>query len=263
MLCSQEQKKSFLEDGAVYLKGAFTDWVELLKQGVEENLKNPGPSFADNVSNGGGRFWDDYCNWQRIPAFQNFIEQSQAARFASELMESKTVQLFHDHVLVKEPGTSMPTPWHQDSPYYFVHGTQTVSFWIPLDAVSKESSLQFLAGSHRWEKEVLPTSWADNSDFYASNRDKFRPVPNADSKEYRDSLRVWEMKPGDAIAFHFRTVHGAKGNPGTSRRRAFSLRLVGDDARYVNREGRTSPPFPGHNMQDGQKLREDWFPYLT
>ena len=113
MLCSQEQKIAFLEDGAVYLPGAFTDWVELLRQGVEENLQNPGPSFADNVSKGGGRFWDDYCNWQRIPAFRMFIEQSRAASFAGELMDSESIQLFHDHVLVKEPGTCMPTPWHQ------------------------------------------------------------------------------------------------------------------------------------------------------
>ena len=37
-------------------------------------------------------------------------------------MQSQTVQLFHDHVLVKEPGTSKDTPWHSDGPYYFVNG---------------------------------------------------------------------------------------------------------------------------------------------
>ena len=31
------------------------------------------------------------------------------------------------------------------------------------------------------------------------------------------------------------TLHGARGNETTARRRAFSLRLVGDDARYVER----------------------------
>jgi hypothetical protein len=37
---------------------------------------------------------------------------------------------------------------------------------------------------------------------------------------------------------------------------------VGDDARYVERPGRTSPPFPGHDMVPGQVLREDWFPVI-
>jgi len=70
------------------------------------------------------------------------------------------------------------------------------------------------------------------------------------------------MEPGDAVAFHYEVLHGARGNTSDTRRRAFSLRLVGDDARYVDRPGPTSPPFPGHDMQPGQKLREDWFPTL-
>jgi ectoine hydroxylase-related dioxygenase (phytanoyl-CoA dioxygenase family) len=68
------------------------------------------------------------------------------------------------------------------------------------------------------------------------------------------------MQPGDAVLFDYRCVHGARGNPGGARRRVLSLRFVGDDARYVERPGRTSPPFPGHDMQAGQRLREDWFP---
>lgn len=57
-------------------------------------------------------------------------------------------------------------------------------------------------------------------------------------------------------------VHGARGNLTAGRRRALSLRYVGDDARYVMRPGRTSPPFPDHGMRDGERLREDWFPVV-
>ena len=39
-------------------------------------------------------------------------------------------------------------------------------------------------------------------------------------------------------------------------------RFVGDDAVYAERPGRTSPPFPGHDMKPGQRLREDWFPVV-
>ncbi|MDA0994490.1 MAG: phytanoyl-CoA dioxygenase, partial [Proteobacteria bacterium] len=62
--------------------------------------------------------------------------------------------------------------------------------------------------------------------------------------------------------FNFKILHGARGNNSDRRRRAFSLRLVGDDARYVTRPGPTSPPFPGHGMTDGQVLRDDWFPFI-
>ena len=64
------------------------------------------------------------------------------------------------------------------------------------------------------------------------------------------------------MAFHYKTVHGARGNLSDRRRRAFSIRWLGDDARYVSRPGRTSPPFPDHGMKDGESLRDDWFPVI-
>jgi ectoine hydroxylase-related dioxygenase (phytanoyl-CoA dioxygenase family) len=256
---SESDIETFARDGVVLIKGLFRDQVALLQAGVERNTASPGPYAAENLKEGeGGRFFDDYCNWTRIPEFREAIKSSPAAHVAARLMQSKTVQLFHDHVLVKEPGTSKPTPWHQDGPYYFVEGTQTVSFWSPLDPVTT-ASLRCVAGSHRWEKPVLPTRWLAETSFYADD-DAYMPVPDPDAEGM--DVREFEMEPGDAVAFNYMTLHGARGNESQTRRRAFSLRLVGDDARYVERPGPTSPPFPGHDMKEGQRLREDWFPML-
>ena len=90
----------------------------------------------------------------------------------------------------------------------------------------------------------------------------YLPVPDPDAEPGKYKVAEWQMQPGDAVAFHYKTVHGARGNMSERRRRAFSVRWVGDDARYVKRPGRTSPPFPGHNMKDGERLREDWFPVV-
>lgn len=249
--------------GAVCLRDVFTDWVELLRAGVERNHNEPGPYFSENaVAEDEGRFWDDYCNWQRIPEFYRFITESNAAQLAAQIMRSKTAQFFHDHVLVKEPNTSKPTPWHQDAPYYFADGTQTVSFWLPLDAVSKAETLRLVAGSNRWSKLVLPVKWLDDAAFYGEQNDQYMALPELDDDHCEESILEWEMQPGDAVLFDFRTVHGARGNSRDHRRRAFSMRWVGDDGHYTERPGRTSPPYPGHDMIDGQKLREDWFPVL-
>ena len=175
-------------------------------------------------------------------------------------MQSETAQIFHDHVLVKEPGTPKPTPWHQDSPYYFVEGQQTVSLWIPLEPV-RAATLRFIGGSHLWPGMVRPVSWADDSDFYGSDQ-TWIDVPDPDADPDKHQVLEWTMDPGDVVLFDYRSVHGARGNMSSTRRRALSLRFVGDDARYVERPGRTSPPYPGHNMQAGQKLREDWFPIV-
>ena len=256
---SEEHIKSFQDDGVVLIKGLFADYVELIQTGIDYNIQNPGRYAAENIKDGeGGRFFDDYCNWNRISQFQEVIKNSKVAEVAAGLMKSKTVQVFHDHVLVKEPGTSKPTPWHQDSPYYFVEGSQTVSFWSPVDAVT-DATLRCVAGSHKWSKPVLPTRWLNEDKFYKDTV-KYMPVPDPDAEGMK--ILEWDMDPGDAVAFHYRILHGARGNETKKRRRAFSLRLVGDDARYVERSGPTSPPFPGHNMKPGDRLREDWFPII-
>lgn len=258
-MMTQDEIAAFQLDGAIVVRGVFADWVDVMAEGVAENMAKPGPYASENdVAE--GRFFDDYCNWLRIPAFEDVVRNSPAAQLAAQAMQSETAQFFHDHVLVKEPGTPKPTPWHQDSPYYFVEGTQTVSLWMPLDSV-QEASLRFIAGSHKWDKLVRPVSWSDNSDFYQSE-DEWTPVPDPDANPDENKILEWAMEPGDAVLFDFRTVHGARGNASNSRRRAVSLRWVGDDARYVERPGRTSPPFPGHDMIAGQHLREDWFPVI-
>ncbi|WP_120498944.1 phytanoyl-CoA dioxygenase family protein [Roseovarius sp. EL26] len=256
-LITQNHVEAFQKDGVVLVKGLFKDHVETIRRGIQRNMTESGQYAAENLKEGeGGRFFDDYCNWTRISEFEDVIRTSPAAAVAADLMCSDRVQVFHDHVLVKEPGTSKPTPWHQDGPYYFVDGMQNVSFWSPVDPV-KGASLRCVAGSHRWEKPVLPTRWLSEENFFADS-DAYMPVPDPDAEGME--IREWEMEPGDAVAFHYGTLHGARGNTTKSRRRAFSLRLVGDDARYVERPGPTSPPFPGHGMKTGDHLREDWFP---
>ena len=262
-LLEPSQINSFRADGAICLRGLFTEWVEQLREGVETNRQHPGPYFAENVTaNEQGSFWDDYCNWQRIAAFRHFIEDSPAAEIAADIMQSSRAQFFHDHVLVKEAFTSKPTPWHQDAPYYFVSGEQTVSFWLPLDTVNEHESLRFIAGSHLWQKPLLPVKWKDDSEFYLGKRDDYIQLPDPDAEDNQLRTLQWTMQPGDAVLFDFRTVHGARANLTANRRRAFSMRWVGDDACYVERPGRTSPPFPGHNMRNGERLREDWFPVI-
>ncbi len=199
-MISQTHIDTYQRDGVVLVKGLLADHVETLRAGVERNMHAPGPYAAENLhKHEAGRFFDDYCNWQRIEEFRDVIEMSSVGQVAAELMQSHTAQMFHDHVLVKEPGTSKPTPWHQDGPYYFVEGRQTVSFWVPLDPVT-DASLRCVAGSHLWEKPVLPTRWLSEEDFYPDT-DTYIPVPDPDE----DGMPVteWVMEPGDAVAFNF------------------------------------------------------------
>ena len=250
---------TFQEDGIAFIPGLFKAHVESLRIGVQKNIEKPGPFAAENTKEGEkGRFFDDYCNWQRIDEFRNAAFDKNVAKTAALLMQSKTVQMFHDHVLVKEAGTLTSTPWHTDGPYYFIKGIKTLSFWVPLDPV-KDATLRMVAGSHKWPKPVLPTKWLSNENFYPTT-DEYLPVPDPE-KEHMD-IKEFKMEPGDDVAFNFNILHGAREATADQRRRAFSLRLLGDDTSYTERPGPTSPPFPQHNMEENQVLRTDWFPFI-
>jgi len=254
----------FRAKGATVVRALFSpDQVALVERGIERNLADPGPLFkVASRDDDPGRFVEDFCNWQRIDEFREVAFASPAADVAGALMGSREVRLYHDHVLVKEPGTQQSTPWHQDQPYYNVDGVQNCSMWMPVDPVAPESTLEFLAGSHLrgW---LMPRTFMDHQAKWFPEG-TLEELP--DIEAHRDDVEIlgWALEPGDAVFFHMLTLHHAYGVPGAHRRRAFSLRFLGDDAVHAPRPWRTSPPFDGleDELADGAPMDHDLFPLL-
>jgi ectoine hydroxylase-related dioxygenase (phytanoyl-CoA dioxygenase family) len=248
----------FQRDGATLLRGVVDPrWLTLLAEGVEYNRTNPSRwahwyTDADRATG----FWTDYVTWPDVEAYRRVAFESGLARTAGRLMASRSVRFFHDHVLVKEPGATEPTPWHHDDPYYCVDGMQNVSMWIALDPVPRETGLSFIARSHRWGRRFVPRRFLDHVP-YGSADDRFELLPSDD--ELLDGQRVigWDVEPGDVVAFHYRTLHGAPGNQSPTRRRAVSLRWLGDDARFGVRPWTTSPPYEPNGLVEGSSLDGD------
>jgi ectoine hydroxylase-related dioxygenase (phytanoyl-CoA dioxygenase family) len=254
----------FWRDGAVVVRGAFTaEQVELARQAIDANLADLSP-FAKRASDGDdGAFIEDFCNWQTIPALERFIRESPAAEIAAALLpESGSVRLYHDHVLVKEPGTRQRTPWHQDIPYYNVAGRLNVSMWIPVDPVPRASTLEFVKGSHLgpW---YMPRSFLDGQAKWFPDG-SLAELPDIDADPERYPVIGWELEPGDAVCFHMLTLHAAGGVSGSNRRRVLSVRFLGDDMVHAVRSWTTSPPFPGlaDELPDGAELDHPLFPVL-
>lgn len=259
-MISQEQIDRFQQDGAVVLRDVFGPWVESVRQAIEENKANP--SWRERTYTPDGdqsAFFQDYCVWQDFAGYRSLVIESPMAALAATLMQSRTARVFHDHILVKEPGSSITTPWHQDQPYYLVEGDQNVSFWVPLDPVPRERTIEYVSGSHRWGKQFKPKRF-DGTDLFPG--DTAEAVPDIDTE--RDNLDIlgWDVQPGDAVAFTFRTLHGAPANASPARRRVVSIRWVGDDARFVKRAGTTSPAFPDLDFQDGAPFDAPIFPVI-
>ena len=129
-----------------------------------------------------------------------------------------------------------------------------------MDKVTKNSSPEFIAKSHNWTKNFLPTKFFGNS--YEHIDKNFEKIPDINNNRDKYKILSYDLDPGDTIAFNFATVHGAPGNKSNTIRRAFSARFTGDDARYIKRKGEMSPPFPNINLKNNEILDSETFPVL-
>lgn len=240
---TQNQIDDFHRNGAICIRQLISSKeIALLREGIELNLTTLSPrAKVASKEDDPGRFIEDFCNWQVNPYYKRFIFDSKLGMVAGQLMKSQVVRLYHDHLLVKEPGTRQPTPWHQDQPYYNIAGMQNCSMWIPIDPISRASTLEFIAGSHQgpW---LMPRSFMDN-------QAKWFPEGTlselSDIESSRESYPIlgWEMAVGDVVCFHMLTLHAAGGVDNNHRRRVFSVRFLGDDITHAPRSWATSPDF--------------------
>ena len=239
-------RETYQRDGVVPLRALIpAEWIARLREGVDENMRDPGPHAKRYTPDGSpGMFFGDYCNWERITAYREFFFASSLKQAAAALMGSPKVNLYHEHVLVKEPGTRERTPWHHDQPYYPVDGEDLISFWIPLDPVEQRTCPEYIAGSHRWGRWFRPARFADQKAHSTATDGRFETIPDFEAERANHRIMAWQLAVGDCIAFHGLTVHGAPENLSTHRRRAFTARFTGADARFVLREGFMSPPPP-------------------
>ena len=254
--------EAFRRDGAVCVRRAFApEDLALVEEAIERNLESPSErALVASRPDDPGHFFEDFCNWQRLPELEDMARSSPAAAIAGELMGADQVRFYHDHVLVKEPGTTQRTPWHQDQPFYNIDGAQTCSVWLPVDPVPRASTLEFVAGSHLgpW---LMPRTFMDNQAKWFPDG-ALDELPDIESNRSAFAIIGWELEPGDAVFFNMLTLHCAGGVQGPDRRRVLSLRFIGDDVTHAPREWKTSPDFPGlsNELAAGAPLDHPLFP---
>lgn len=255
------EAEAYARDGAVRLRGMIdTDWTELLLQGVAKSMKAPGPLHTvQTLEDEPGFFLADICMAQEIPEYRKFLLNAPVGAIAARLMGSARVNFFADLLWVKEAGTGKRTRWHQDQAFFWVAGKQMCVIWWPLDPVPKESSLELVRGSHQWGKWYAPELSKHGKDLYSSAAD-FDRMPDIDADRGAYDIMSWDVEPGDCVAFHGSTVHGAAGVSATAGRRAFSTCWMGDDARYAARPSAGRPHFEGHGLHPGDAMDCGHFP---
>ncbi len=258
-------------NGAHILRGVLPmAWIDEMRDAVERILDNPGSAAVEYTpKDKKGRYYGDFFIWRRDPAFRAFMMESPMPELAAQVMDAKCLNFFYDQLLVKEPNTTEPTPWHQDLSYWPVRGNQIISIWVPFDPADEESGVVvYVKGSHKWGKLYAPSTFGSKTgfaDIYA--KAGLEPLPDIEAERDSHEILKWEMAPGDVLIHHPLTLHYAAGNSSKiGRRRGLALRYLGDDVTFDDRPGtflenkKVMETIPEINLKDGDAFSGELFP---
>lgn len=270
---TDQEIQTFQDDGVVCLRGVIgPDWIEQLKVGVDHTLANPSPrSRLWNRDAQGRESRYDSQVWRTQPIYEAFVLESPLAEIAAHLMKSSAVNFFFDAMFARSPGVQFRTPFHQDEPYWSVEGFQTCSSWMPLVPVKKESALELVRGSHRWNQNYAQTNFGamtgDTRDDVAFDASETVPFPDIEGHRSEYDIASWDMEPGDVVCFNGRTIHGGSGNlPEDAELRVFNTKWVGDDVRVIFRETGMDPDhsqvMKEAGLKPGDRIGTDLYPQV-
>jgi len=260
-MISAEDIKAYAEDGVVCVRGLLdADWVARMIAAIDRVEDNPGPFRERYAPDEPGMFFSEKFMWTFDADFRALAFESPAAEVAGALMAATKINLFYDHLMVKEPGAVAPTPWHQDMNYWPAEGDQICSMWMAFDEVGLDNGgMEFVRASHRTGQRY---QFVDFRGEDASEESEFAPLPDIESDRDAYDIVAWDLQPGDALVFHGLTLHSARANATAEhRRRALSVRWTGEDMRYIHRR-KMIKLIRDPGLSPGDPLDSDLFPVV-
>jgi ectoine hydroxylase-related dioxygenase (phytanoyl-CoA dioxygenase family) len=224
-------------DGVVCVRDALdAGALQLALAAYEWSLAHPSRA-ANTYAGGEGTFYQDLANPRAWSAYSRLLSQSPVADIVAGLWGGPDVWFMYEQVFLKEGGESRRTPWHQDSSYLPVDGSQLAVMWISFDPVKREDSLEFVRGSHcgvMYDGSRFDPA-DDTAPIYGDG--SLPRLPNIEAERDRWDIVSWAIEPGDVLVFHPGMLHGGAPTHRGQRRRTLSLRFFGGDARYALRPG--------------------------
>jgi phytanoyl-CoA hydroxylase len=211
-------KPSYDEQGFVIVRGFLppADLAELSAQ-LDRYIREVVPGLPDSDA-----FYVDRARPETLkqmqhmghdPFFRDYTRHPRWLALARALV-GEDVEAQEPEWFNKPPGTSSPTPPHQDNYYFNLTPPHVVTVWLALDPVDAENGcLRYVAGSHR--RGIRPHGRSEILGFSQGIVDH--------GPEDREREVEVHLAPGDAVAHHGETIHRADPNRSARQRRAFAM----------------------------------------
>ncbi len=213
------------------LKGALVpDAFAKVEAAVEWSLAHPSPTAVRFYPGEPATFFEDRGRNHAGVVREIGLDTMMGALWGVDRMWYLGEQLF-----LKEGGAARRTPWHQDTSYLRMLGSQLVACWISLDPLPKEHCLEFVRGSHQGVMFNGSAFAAHDDTAPLYKKSKLPRLPDIQAERDGFDILSWDVDPGDVIVFHLGTLHGGAGTAPGLRRRTVSLRFLGPDVVFDGR----------------------------
>ena len=127
---TEEHHCNFRRDGFIRLPNVLSPGaVVRLRKELISLLNKTFP--ANNRSK---RFLSLEMMWIESPVVRQYVLSPRIAKISADLLSVKSVRLYHDNALSKEPGCGR-TPWHYDDHHFPLETNDVVTAWMPAQPV--------------------------------------------------------------------------------------------------------------------------------
>ena len=213
----------------VHLAGALDrDAITMMEEAIEWSLANPSPNAVRFYPDENATFFED--------TGQNHLDVVRRAGIDTMVsaLWGGVDEMWYlgEQLFLKEGGTSRRTPWHQDTSYLRMRGSQLVACWISLDPLPKEHSLEFVRGSHQGTLYNGSAFAADDDTAPLYKQSRLPRLPDIERRRSEFDILSWDNEPGDVLVFHLGMLHGGAGTQPGIRRRTVSLRFLGPNVAF-------------------------------
>lgn len=250
---SDEKVSFFRDNGYVRFDGVLSaDEVEAMRAALERGMEQQ-KAFSRDLAGGGqeAKILQMVNLWETDDVLQNYSTSKRLAGMAKRLTGSESIHLFHDQALVKKPGPSAASPWHQDLPYWPAKEPGMISCWMALDDVTIDRGcMQFIPGSNHWG-EFEPIS-------FAGDGPELRSLISPEQEAQWNPVPV-ELKAGDCTWHHGLTFHYTRPNTTEHTRRAFVTIYIPDGITFAGDEKMEHPLSSTITSKKGEPLRGSKF----
>ena len=171
------------------------------------------------------RFLSLEMMWLENKLIRSYVLSPRIAKISAELLGTKSVRLYHDNALSKEPGCGR-TPWHCDDHHFPLATNDVITAWIPAQPIPVDM------GPLSFAKPLNVSALVKGIKFNKSNTSYDKQISETFKKNHV-SIEDGSFALGEVSFHHNLSFHTAAGNRTTKSRVVLANTYFGDGARVV------------------------------